>query len=57
MKTIFKLTLKSAGRDPFLFFWSILLPVGGAIGLGMLIKSSEYPQHILTGMMAVSILF
>ncbi|GIO41148.1 ABC transporter permease [Paenibacillus apis] len=57
MKTIFKLTLKSAVRDPFLFFWSILLPVTGAIGLGMLFNSSEYPRHILTGMMAVSILF
>lgn len=57
MDTIFKLTLKSAGRDPFLFFWSILLPLGGSIGLGMLIKTPEYAQHILTGMMAVSILF
>lgn len=57
MNTIFALTLKSATRDPFLLFWSILLPVGGTIGLGMLIKSPEYPLHILTGMMAVSILF
>lgn len=57
MRTIFKLTLKSASRDPFLFFWSILLPVGGAIGLGLLFNSTEYPRYILTGMMAVSILF
>ncbi len=57
MKTFFSLTCKSASRDPFLMFWSILLPIGGVIGLGLFIKSPEYPQHILTGMMAVSILF
>lgn len=57
MKTIFKLTLKSATRDPFLLFWSIVLPIGGTIGLGMFIKSPDYPERILTGMMAVSILF
>lgn len=57
MKTIFSLTFKSASRDPFLLLWSILLPIGGTIGLGMLIKSPEYSQRILTGMMAVSILF
>lgn len=57
MKTLFKLTMKSASRDPFLLFWSILLPVGGMIGLGILIKSPEYPSQILTGMMATSILF
>ncbi len=57
MKTIFRLTLKAATRDPFLLLWSILLPIGGTIGLGMFIKAPEYPRHILTGMMAVSILF
>lgn len=57
MKTIFGLTLKSAGRDPFLLFWSILLPVGGTIGLGLLIKQTEYPLHIMTGMMAMGVLF
>ncbi len=57
MKTIFSLTFKSASRDPFLILWSIVLPIGGAIGLGIFIKSSDYPQHILTGMMAISILF
>lgn len=57
MKTIFNLTFKSAGRDPFLLFWSILLPIGGTIGLGKLIQSPDYPAHILTGMIAVSILF
>ncbi len=57
MKTIFSLTFKSASRDPFLLVWSIILPIGGALGLGFFIKSPDYPEHILTGMMAVSILF
>lgn len=57
MKTIFCLTFKSASRDPFLLFWSIILPIGGVLGLGLFIKSPDYPEHILTGMMAVSILF
>lgn len=57
MKTIFALTLKAAARDPYLLFWSILLPVGGTIGLGLLIGRPEYPLHIMTGMMAVSMLF
>lgn len=57
MKTIFNLTFKSVRRDPFLLLWSIILPIGSTIGLGIFIKSPEYPEHILTGMMAVSILF
>lgn len=57
MKTLFKLTMKSALRDPFLLFWSILLPIGGLIGLGNFIKSPNYPSTILTGMMGTSILF
>lgn len=57
MKTIFNLTFKSASRDPFLLLWSLILPIGGAIGLGFFIKSPDYPEHILTGMMAASVLF
>lgn len=57
MKTIFKLTLKSAARDPFLLFWSILMPMGAATGLGLMVKSPEYPNRILTGMIGISILF
>lgn len=57
MKKIFGLTFKSAFRDPYLLFWSILLPVGGCILLGFFIKVPEYPARILTGMMAVSVLF
>ncbi|WP_018750879.1 ABC transporter permease [Paenibacillus sanguinis] len=57
MKTVFSLTFKSASRDPFLLLWSLILPVGGAIGLGLFIKTPDDPEHILTGMMAVSVLF
>jgi ABC-2 type transport system permease protein len=57
MKTIFSLTFKSASLDPFLLLWSLIMPIGGVIGLGVFIKSPDYPEHILTGMMAVSILF
>ena len=41
MKTIFSLTFKSASRDPFLLLWSLILPIGGAIGLGIFIKSPD----------------
>jgi ABC-2 type transport system permease protein len=51
------LTLKSATRDPYLLFWSLLLPIGGTVALGLLIQASEYPKQILTGMMAVSMMF
>jgi ABC-2 type transport system permease protein len=57
MKTIFGLTLKAAFRDPYLLFWSILLPAGGMVGLGLFIGAPSYPTRILTGMMAASILF
>lgn len=57
MKTIFKLTLKSSTRDPFLLFWSIILPIGASIALGIFMNSPKYTLNILTGMMAVSILF
>lgn len=57
MNTVFKLTLKSALRDPYLLFWSIALPIGGTIGLSLYMQTNTYSQVILTGMMAVSILF
>jgi ABC-2 type transport system permease protein len=57
VKTILSITLKSALRDPFLLFWSILLPVGGTIGLGLFIKQPGYPSQIMTGMMASGIFF
>lgn len=57
MNTIFNLTLKSATRDPFLLFWSIILPIGASVGLGIFMDSSKYTLNILTGMMATSIVF
>lgn len=57
MATILRLTLKSAIRNPFLLFWSIILPVGGTVGAGIFINSHDYSKQIVTGMMAVSILF
>lgn len=57
MKTIFALTMKSALRDPFLLFWSLILPIGGSITLGYFINVQSYPVRIMTGMVAASILF
>ncbi len=57
MKSIFAITMKSALRDPFLLFWSLIIPIGGSIALGYFINVQEYPVRIMTGMIAVSILF
>ena len=57
MKTIFGLTLKAAVRDPFLLFWSIILPIGGTVSLGLFIKQPGYPLRIMIGMMAAGVLF
>ncbi len=57
MNTIFSLSLKSAAREPFLLFWSILMPVGGTLILGFLVGNSDYTISITTGMMAMGILF
>ena len=57
MNTIVKLTFRSATRDPFLILWSLLVPVAGAIGLGLFVKAPQYPLRILTGMVAASVLF
>ena len=57
MKTIFKMAVKSALRDPYLLFWSILMPLAGMFILGLLIKAPGYDARILTSMTAVSILF
>lgn len=57
MKTIFKMTVKAALRDPYLLFWSILMPLAGMFVLGLLVKTPGYSERILTSMMAVSILF
>lgn len=57
MAIIFRLVLKSALRDPYLLFWSILLPVGGTLALGYFVDLSDYPMRIATGMMAMAVLF
>jgi ABC-2 type transport system permease protein len=57
MKTIFKMTVKSALRDPYLLFWSILMPLAGMFILGLLVKTPGYSARVLTSMTAVSILF
>lgn len=57
MNTVFSLSLRSAAREPFLLFWSIIMPIAGMIGLGMLIHQPGYNLQITTGMMAMGILF
>lgn len=57
MKTIFKMAAKAALRDPYLLFWSVLMPLAGMFILGLLIKAPGYSVKILTSMTAVSILF
>ncbi|KNZ41300.1 ABC transporter permease [Acetobacterium bakii] len=57
MNTVFNLSLRSAAREPFLLFWSIIMPIAGTIGLGMLIHQPGYALQITTGMMATGILF
>lgn len=56
MKTIFKLTIKKAIRDPFLIFWSIFFPIVTIIALGILFNTESYTIHILTAMTCVSVL-
>lgn len=57
MNTIFSLSLKSAAREPFLLFWSILMPVGGTLISGFWLVTFDYTISITTGMMAMGILF
>ncbi|WP_310604550.1 ABC transporter permease [Anaerosporobacter sp.] len=57
MKKIFQLTLKSAFRDVYLFFWSLIIPIGGTLALSYFISIDNYGSSILTGMTAVSVLF
>lgn len=57
MNKIFQLTLKSALKDMYLFFWSLFVPIAATIGLGHFIDIENYEDSILTGMTAVSVLF
>ena len=49
--------LKSAAQDIYLLFWSILLPLGLLIGLGLYFNTPEYRTHLLTGVIGTSVIF
>lgn len=57
MNKVFQLTLKSALKDMYLFFWSLFIPIVATIGLGYFIHIENNEVSILTGMTAVSVLF
>ncbi len=57
MRTIIKLTLKNAIRDPYLLFWSFFLPIAVTIGFGYYIGEEDYTKRILTGMLCTSVIF
>lgn len=57
MKSIFFITIKSALCDPFLIFWSVVLPIIGSIVLGHIIQINGYHIYIMTGMSASSVFF
>lgn len=57
MKTIVALTIKSALRDQYLLFWSLIMPLGGTIGLSLYIQTPNYTEYILTGMICTSVFF
>lgn len=57
MMTIFRIFLKNAVRDVYLLFWSILLPLGMLIGLGLYFNTPEYHVRLLAGVIGTSALF
>jgi len=57
MMTIFRIFLKNAVRDGYLLFWSILLPLGMLIGLGLYFNTPEYHVRLLAGVIGTSALF
>lgn len=57
MSKIYKLTMKSSLKDPFLILWSLIIPIVGTVGLGFLVKTKDYPKIIGIGMIAASIIF
>lgn len=57
MRTIFRLTIKSAIRDLYLLIWSLLIPLGGIIFTKLFIKDQIYTKHISIGMVVASIIF
>jgi ABC-2 type transport system permease protein len=57
MQIVFALTLKASARDPYLVFWSLILPIGGIVGLSLISDSPAYNLGLLAGMTSISILF
>ncbi|QQK80070.1 ABC transporter permease [Salicibibacter cibi] len=55
MTTVFLLNVKAAVKDVYLLFWSVALPVGALITMGIFFDG--YVEYTLVGMSAVSLLF
>ena len=57
MKTIYKLTFKSALKDPFLIFWSLLVPIVALVILNNFNLLSFEGIKVFLGVVAISIVF
>ena len=57
MKTIYKLTFKSALKDPFLIFWSLLVPIGALVIVNSFNLLSVESIKVFLGIVAISIVF
>lgn len=57
MDTALRILLKSALRDRISLFWSVVLPVGLLIGLGIVFDSPEYRGRLLAGSAAMGVFF
>jgi ABC-2 type transport system permease protein len=55
IKTIFLLLAKSIYKDVYMLVWSILLPMGLFIGLGMYHEADGYREGLLIGCILVSL--
>ena len=57
MMTYFEFFLKMQCVMSICFFWSILLPLGMLIGLGLYFNTPEYHVRLLAGVIGTSALF
>lgn len=57
MMTTFRIVIKNSVRDIYLLFWSILLPMGLLIGLGLYFDEQEYHIRLLSGVIGTSAIF
>jgi ABC-2 type transport system permease protein len=55
MKVVFSLLAKSIYKDSYMLVWSILLPLGLFIGLGIYHESENYRANLLIGSMLLSV--